>query len=249
MNVEELKGLVHKAEELHRKFEQEFPRLYESENMESLHSLIKLLYSIVEEKLSVASSIHREVAAVGGVIENYAKELQKNEHQMKFRLEEVLSLLPKVDDYESRTRLKTSLSRLVQFHRFYDYTITQSIQKLSSEIEGLVFIGTVSEKEKKPPTSIMEKLRKIDEVEGRLDLLIALTYHLYTHPSWVHKVEDALRRWHSRGLLWVEARNVEKESGVKEAAQILEGLALIGIAEKKYRGGEVVYKLRGFGKD
>ncbi|WP_456396021.1 hypothetical protein [Thermococcus sp.] len=249
MNIEGLKDLVHKAGELHRKFEREFPKLYESDDIESLHSLVRLLYSLAEEKFNLASSIHREVAIIGGTIEHYAKELQKNEHQMKFRLEEVLSLLPRVNDYESRTKLKTSIGRLVQFHRFYDYTVTQSIQGLSSEIEGLIFIGSTGEKEKKPPTSIMEKLRKVEEVDARLSTLIALTYHLYTHPSWVHKVEEALRRWHSRGLLWVEARNVEKESGVRDAAQILEGLALIGIAEKRYRGGEVVYRLRGFGKD
>ncbi|WP_461866213.1 hypothetical protein [Thermococcus sp.] len=246
MNINELKNLVNEIERLHRKFEQEFPKLYESGDVESLQTLIKTLHALAEEKLSIASAIHREVAFIGGDIESYARDLQKNEHQMKFRLEEVLSILAKVDDYESRMRLKTALSRLVHFHRFYDYTITQSIQKLSSEIEGLIFIG---EKEKKLPTSIMEKLRKIEDIEDNLNLLIKLTYHLYTHPSWVHKVEEALRRWHSRGLLWVEARNVEKESGIKEAAQILEGLALIGIIEKRYRGGEVVYKLRGFGKD
>ncbi len=246
MNIEDLKGLVSRIEGLHRKFEQEFPKLYESESIESLQTLIKTLYVIAEEKFNVASSIHKEVAFIGGNIENYARDLQKNEHQMKFRLEEILSIIAEANDYESRMRLKTSLSRLVQFHRFYDYAVTQSIQKLGSEIEGLIFIG---EKEKKLPTSIMEKLRKIEEIEENLNLLITFTYYLYTHPSWVHKVEEALRRWHSRGLLWVEARNVEKESGVKKAPQILEGLALIGVIEKRYRGGEVVYKLRGFGKD
>lgn len=49
----------------------------------------------------------------------------------------------------------------------------------------------------------------------------------------------------------VEARNVEKASGVREAGEILEGLALIGgVIEKKDRGGgESVYRHKAYSQD
>ncbi len=102
------------------------------------------------------------------------------------------------------------------------------------------------EKEKKVPLSIMDKLRKIDRIEDELGIVKRFMLRLYTHPGDVHKVEEALKDWHSRGLLWVEARNVEKLSGVENAGEILEGLTLIGVVEKKMRGGEGVYRHRTF---
>nr|WP_206204965.1 MULTISPECIES: hypothetical protein [unclassified Thermococcus] len=237
---------------LHKDFEKLFLKLYEYANQEDFNAIgeaIIKLHELSEEKFETASQIYKGIAPVGGDLEKAGRELQKNEHQMKFRIEEIITLLGHIkESFSEKLKAKAALQRLFQFHRIYDYSVTQALQKLSTEIDGLIFI---SEKEKKPPTSIIERLKKIEELEEKLSILIAFISHTYSHPSWVHKVEDSLREWHSKGLLWVEPRNVEQNTGIDRAhvAQILEGLTLIGVVEKKRRGGESVYKLRGFGED
>ncbi len=252
MDVEKLKELILRAEDIHKNFEKLFLKLYEytSQNhLEKAEEIILKLHELSEEKFEIASQIYRKTASIGGEIERIGKELQKNEHQMKFRLEEIMGLIGHAkESFSEKLKTKAALQRLFQFHRIYDYSVTQSLQRLSAEIEGLILI---SEKEKKPPTSIIERLKKIEELEERLTTLTNLAFHLYSHPSWVYKIEESLKEWHSKGLLWVEPRNVEQNTGIdrEHAAQILDGLTLIGIVEKRKRGGESVYKLRSFGED
>lgn len=245
MNVEEIKAQLSHLEALHSAFERQFSGIYEEREREALLERVKTLYTISREKLEIASAVYREMAQFGGVVEEQAKELYRNEYQMKFRLEEILSLLGREHDYEARIRLETALDRLVQFHRVYDYAVRKVLGEILREVEGLSLLAG-GEKEKKVPAGIMEELRKIKVIEGELETLKAFLFRLYSHPGDVHKVEEALRDWHSRGLLWVEARNVEKLSGVREAGEILEGLTLIGVVEKKMRGGESVYRHRSF---
>ena len=252
MDVEKIREVVKKAELLHKEFQKTFLRAYSlSSNwdFDELRGLLLTLHEVIEKKFDVASEIVSLSSLIRGRFEVFAKELQKNEHQMKFRVEELLPLVenPKIS-FSERARINASLQRLLQFYRIYDYSITQAIQKLTGELEGLIFI---SEERKLPPTNILNKMQKIEMLENTIDTLISFVYYLYYYPSWVHKVEEALRDWHSKGLLWVEVRNVEKNSGVERthAARILEGLMLIGVVEKRERGGEYVYKLRGFGED
>ncbi|AIF69617.1 hypothetical protein PAP_06085 [Palaeococcus pacificus DY20341] len=252
MEIGEFRELISKADELHQNFGKKFAKLFEPgivSHVEDLRGILHELYSLAEEKFNISSQIYKAAFIYG--LENEAKELQKNEHQMKFRLEEVLAALTSaLESYSERTKLNSTLQRLLQFYRVYDYSAHRALQALSAEVEGLTLIGR-SEKEKKLPGGILERINKISKLEEDFNTLLRFTYHLYTHPSWVHKVEEALREWHSMGLLWVEARNVEKKSGVERdsASEILEGLMLIGLVEKKMRGGESVYKLRGFGED
>lgn len=248
MNVEELGGKLSRLEALHAEFERQFPSIYEEKDYVALLERIKGLYALSREKREIASALYRELAYIGGNAEELAKEIHRNEHQMKFRLEEVLSLLAKTTDYDARLRLNTVLDRLVQFHRIYDYAVSKALQELATEVEGLTLL-TEGEKEKKVPMSIMDKLRKIEELEVELGVMRRFIFRLYYHPGDVHKVEEALKDWHLRGLLWVEARNVEKLSGVVNAGEILEGLTLMGIVEKKMRGGESVYRHRSFSSD
>jgi len=252
VDTNKIRELVKEAEVLHKEFQKGFLRVYSlssSWEFEELKDLLSELYGIIERKFDIASQIGRASSLLGGDFERLAKELQKNEHQMKFRLEELLLLVenPKMS-FTEKAKINASLQRLLQFYRVYDYSITQTIQKLTGELEGLIFI---SEERKLPPANIVDKIKKIENLDEKLELLISFIYYLYTNPSWVHKVEEALRDWHSKGLLWVEVRNVEKNSGVERehAAKILEGLTLIGVVEKRERGGEYVYKLRGFGED
>ncbi|WP_209475572.1 hypothetical protein [Thermococcus stetteri] len=243
MDVEELKARLDDFEGLHSSFEEVFSRLYEPSG--ELSNVVRDLHSLSSKKLELASQVYKELSAVGGRVEELAKELYKNEHQMKFRLEEVMSLLGR-EDYEGRARLKAALDRLVQFHRLYDYAVRKALSELSAEVEGLSLLG---ENQKKVPVSILEELRKTKEIAAQLETLKKFLYRLYVHPSDVHRVEQALREWHAKGLLWVEARNVEKASGVREAGEILEGLALIGVVEKKDRGGESVYRHKAYSQD
>ncbi|WP_258083708.1 hypothetical protein [Thermococcus thermotolerans] len=245
MNVEEVKAQLSRLESLHSAFERQFSAIYEERDGEALLEMVKSLYNISREKLEIASSLYREMGSFGGRVEEQAKELYRNEHQMKFRLEEMLSLLVKGHDYEAKIKLSTALDRLVQFHRVYDYAVRKALGEMLREVEGLSLLAG-GEKEKKVPVGIMEELRKIKKLESELETLKVFLFRLYTHPGDVHKVEEALRDWHSRGLLWVEARNVEKLSGVENAGAILEGLTLIGVVEKKMRGGEGVYRHRSF---
>lgn len=252
VDTNKIRELVKEAEVLHKEFQKDFLRVYSlssSWEFEELKDLLSELYGIIERKFDIASQIGKASSLLGGDFERLAKELQKNEHQMKFRLEELLLLVenPKMS-FTEKAKINASLQRLLQFYRVYDYSITQTIQKLTGELEGLIFI---SEERKLPPANIVDKIKKIENLDEKLELLISFIYYLYTNPSWVHKVEEALRDWHSKGLLWVEVRNVEKNSGVERehAAKILEGLTLIGVVEKRERGGEYVYKLRGFGED
>ena len=243
MEVDALRSLLLELEKLHSRFESEFSRLYDENNVESLEERLRSLQGLSLEKLEKASSLYRELAKFGGRLEELSKELYKNEHQMKFRIEEVISHL-RGDDFSGRARLKASLDRLVQFHRLYDYAVRKAIGELSGEVEGLALLG---ENHKKVPVGIMEEIHKTRLIEERLETLVRFVYRLYAHPSDVHRVERALMEWHSKGLLWVEARNVEKLSGVRDAGEILEGLTLIGVVEKKMRGGEGVYKHRAYG--
>jgi hypothetical protein len=245
MNVEEVKDRLSHLESLHSTFERQFPAIYEERDGEALLEKMKALYNISREKLDIASSLYREMGSFGGHMEEQAKELYRNEYQMKFRLEEILSLLAKEHDYDTRIKLSTALDRLVQFHRVYDYAVRKALGEMLREVEGLSLLAG-GENEKKVPVGIMEELRKVKKLEAELETLKVFLLRLYTHPGDVHKVEDALRDWHSRGLLWVEARNVEKLSGVEDAEGILEGLTLIGVVEKKMRGGEGVYRHRSF---
>ncbi|AFL95517.1 hypothetical protein CL1_1318 [Thermococcus cleftensis] len=244
MNIEEIKAQLSRLESLHSAFEARFPALYSEKDRESLLETIKALHAVSREKLEVSSSLYREMSGIGSHAEAQAKELYRNEHQMKFRLEELLSLLSR-DDYDARMKLETTMERLVQFHRVYDYAVRKALGELMGEVEGMALLAE-GEKEKKVPAGIMEELRKIKTLEAELDTLKRFLLRLYLHPGDVHKVEEALRDWHSRGLLWVEARNVEKLSGVENAGEILEGLALIGVVEKKMRGGEGVYRHRSY---
>ena len=244
MNVEEIKARLSRLESLHSDFEAKFPVLYSERDRESLLETVKALHTISREKLEISSAVYREMAGAGGYAEAQAKELYRNEHQMKFRLEELLSLLSK-EDYDAKLKLSTAMDRLAQFHRVYDYAVRKALGELAKEVEGLELLAG-GEKEKKVPVGIMEELRKIKTLEGELETLRRFLFRLYTHPGDVHRVEEALRDWHSRGLLWVEARNVEKLSGVENAEEILEGLTLIGVVEKKMRGGEGVYRHRSY---
>lgn len=249
MKSEKVRELIERLESFHREFESRFPELYEEKSIEGLYEILKGLYSIVGEKMDIAGDLYREMASLGGEVENTLKELQKTEHQMKFRLEELMTLLSKPLDYSERARLKLLLDRLVHFHRMYDYTLSKTLQVLTKEVEGLEFMekmGIESENQKKAPASIMERLEKISEIEEKLEKLLRFTGRLYSHPGDVHKVEEGLKSWHRMGLLWVEARNVEKISGVKNPEEILEGLTLIGVVERKRRGGESVYRHRSF---
>ncbi|WP_010479208.1 hypothetical protein [Thermococcus zilligii] len=252
MKVERVREVMNRIEGLHREFESKFSLLYEENSYEELYELVRGLYSLVSEKMDLVGELYREMVPLGEEVEPVAKELQKSEHQMKFRLEEVIALLSKPDAYSERTKLKAALERLVQFHRIYDYTVRRALQIMGKEVESLEFverIGGESENQKKPPTSIIRKLEQIDDLDKKLQSLVRFTYRLYAHPADVHKVEDALKTWHRMGLLWVEERNVEKLSGVKNAGEILEGLALIGVVERKERGGESVYRHRSFSSD
>jgi hypothetical protein len=243
MNVEEIKARLSKLESLHSAFEEKFAVLYAERDRESLLETVRALHTISREKLEIASSLYREIGG-SSYAEAQAKELYRNEHQMKFRLEELLSLLSK-EDYDAKLKLSTAMDRLAQFHRVYDYAVRKALSELGKEVEGLELLAG-DENEKKVPVGIMEELRKIKTLEAELDTLKRFLLRLYTHPGDVHKVEEALRDWHSRGLLWVEARNVEKLSGVENAEEILEGLTLIGVVEKKMRGGEGVYRHRSY---
>lgn len=246
MNVEEIKARLSRLESLHSAFEEKFPLLYGGNDGEGLVEVLRELYSISREKLELSSALYREM--VGSTYaENQAKELYRNEHQMKFRIEELISLLAK-GDYDAKLKLSTAMDRLAQFHRVYDYAVRKALGELVREVEGLELLAG-GENQKKVPVGIMEELRKIKTLEAELETLKAFLFRLYAHPGDVHKVEDALRDWHSRGLLWVEARNVEKLSGVETAGEILEGLALIGVVEKKMRGGEGVYRHRSYSPD
>ena len=252
VDMEKIREVVKKAETLHKEFQKVFLGLYSlSSNwsFEELRDVLSSLYSVIERKFDTASEMVSLASLVGGDFEVFARELQKNEHQMKFRVEELFSLVenPKIS-FSERSKVNASLQRLLQFYRIYDYSITQSIQKLNGELEGLIFI---SEERKLPPANILNKMQKIEILEKTVANLVSFVYYLHYHPSWVHKVEEALRDWHSKGLLWVEVRNIEKNSGVERghATKILEGLMLIGVVEKRERGGEYVYKLRGFGED
>ncbi len=246
MNVEEIKARLSRLESLHSAFEEKFPLLYGGNDGEGLVEVLRELYSISREKLELSSALYREM--VGSTYaENQAKELYRNEHQMKFRIEELISLLAK-GDYDAKLKLSTAMDRLAQFHRVYDYAVRKALGELAREVEGLELLAG-GENQKKVPVGIMEELRKIKTLEAELETLKAFLFRLYAHPGDVHKVEDALRDWHSRGLLWVEARNVEKLSGVETAGEILEGLALIGVVEKKMRGGEGVYRHRSYSPD
>ncbi len=243
MDVEELRRNLAELEALHSSFESSFSKIYDEMTSEELEGLIRELHRISSRKLELSSVIYKELSKFGGRLEELAKELYRNEHQMKFRLEELLSLLAR-DDYPSRTRFKASFDRLVQFHRLYDYAVRKAISELGGEVEGLSFL---SENHKKVPVSILEEIRKTRALEEKLESLVKFVYRLYAHPSDVYRVEHALMEWHAKGLLWVEARNVEKLSGVRDAEEILEGLALIGVVEKKRRGGESVYRHRAYG--
>ncbi|WP_297065756.1 hypothetical protein [Thermococcus sp.] len=244
MEVDALRSLLLEIEKLHSRFESEFSRLYDENNVESLEERLRSLRELSLKKLEKASSLYRELAKFGGRLEELSKELYKNEHQMKFRIEEVISHMRREEDFSGRVKLKASLDRLIQFHRLYDYAVRKAMGELSGEVEGLAFLG---ENHKKVPVGIMEEIYKTRLMEERLETLVRFIYRLYTHPSDVHRVERALMEWHSKGLLWVEARNVEKLSGVRDAEEILEGLTLIGVVEKKMRGGEGVYKHRAYG--
>ncbi len=246
MNVEEIKARLSRLESLHSAFEEKFPLLYGGNDGEGLVEVLRELYSISREKLELSSALYREM--VGSTYtENQAKELYRNEHQMKFRIEELISLLAK-GDYDAKLKLSTAMDRLAQFHRVYDYAVRKALGELVREVEGLELLAG-GENQKKVPVGIMEELRKIKTLEAELETIKRFLFRLYAHPGDVHKVEDALRDWHSRGLLWVEARNVEKLSGVETAGEILEGLALIGVVEKKMRGGEGVYRHRSYSPD
>ncbi|ASJ02151.1 hypothetical protein A3L09_02140 [Thermococcus profundus] len=249
MRADRVREIVEKIESLHREFESRFPLLYEEKSYEGLYDAVKRLYAITSEKMDLAGELYREITPIGGEVESTAKELQRSEHQMKFRLEEIMTILSKPEGYSERTRLKAALERLVHFHRIHDYTVRQALQVIGREIESLEFIermGVESENQKKAPASIIERLKRIDEIEETLTKTLAFMRRLYLHPGDVHKVEEALISWHRMGLLWVEARNVEKMSGVKSADEILEGLTLIGVVERKERGGESVYRHRSF---
>ncbi|HDZ35862.1 MAG TPA: hypothetical protein ENH81_02970 [Thermococcus sp.] len=244
MNVEEIKSRLSRLESLHSAFEGKFPAIYSEKDKAALMEAVKSLYDISVEKLEVAAALYREVNGIGGYVEVQAKELYRNEHQMKFRLEEIISLLSR-DDYDSRVRLESAMERLVQFHRVYDYAVRKALGELTSKVEGMALLAK-GEKEKKVPLDILEELGKVKALEAELGALKRFLFRLYTHPGDVHKIEDALRDWHSRGLLWVEARNVEKVSGVADASEILEALTLIGVVEKRMRGGESVYRHRSY---
>jgi len=248
MNVDEINSKLSRLEELHADFERGFPGLYEEVDRETLFERVKRLYALSREKLEIATSLYRELASIGGRTEEMAKELYRNEHQMKFRLEELLSVLARDGDYEARVKLRSSLERLVQFHRVYDYAVRKALSELGSEVEGLSLVAG-AENKKKVPSGIMDKLAKVEELERELTAMRRFLFRLYTHPGDLHKVEEALKAWHAQGLLWVEARNVEKLSGVQNADEILEGLTLIGVVEKRMRGGEGVYRHRGFSSD
>jgi hypothetical protein len=251
VDINKIRDLVKEAQALHKEFQKGFLRVYSlssSGDFGELREVLSELYGIIDKKFDVASQIGKASSLLGGDFEGFVKELQKNEHQMKFLLEELLLLVetPKMS-FTEKAKINASLQRLLQFYRVYDYSITRAIQKLTGDIEGLIFI---SEEGKLPPANIADKIKKIENLDKKLELLISFIYYLYTRPSWVHKVEEALRDWHSKGLMWVEVRNVENNSGVERehVAKILEGLTLIGVVEKRERGGEYVYKLRGFGE-
>lgn len=248
MKVQEIKSRISRLEKLHSDFEKTFPGLYGETEREALFTKLKGLHAISQEKLEISTELYKELSQMGGRIGELAKDLYKNEHQMKFRLEELMSALVQELDYEARLKVKGLLDRLIQFHRVYDYGVRKALSTLASEVEGLELIAD-AENKKKVPAGILDKLRKIDEIEGELEALRRFVYRLYTHPGDVHKVEWALKTWHSQGLLWVEARNVEKLSGVSGAEEILEGLTLIGVVEKRMRGGEGVYRHRSFSSD
>lgn len=244
MNADELRAILNSLEELHSSFEEVFAGLYDTSGEEP-GEVLKQLHELSSQKLELSTRLYRELAKVGGKAEETSKDLYRNEHQMKYRLEEILGLLGK-NDFQSKARLKNSLERLLQFHRLYDYAVRKDLGELSAEVEGLAFLG---ENHKKVPVSILEEVRRTKRLERRFKRLVTFVGRLYAHPSDVYRVEEALKEWHSRGLLWVEARNVEKASGVKNAEEILEGLTLIGIVEKRMRGGESVYRHRAYGED
>ncbi len=238
--VDAVSSKLSQLEALHRKFESRFPMLYKLSG-EELKNEIANLYDIVSEKLSLAMEVSSALTGIGGSTADKVKGLYRNEHQMKFRLEELLSISME-DFYEGRMKLKTSLDRLVHFHRVYDYTFTTSLRDIKSAVDMLTLVG--EERRGVAPSGILERLEEIDRLKERLDRLVSLMTRLYSHPGDVYKVEDSLIEWHKRGLMWVEARNVEKISGVRDAAEVLEGLTLIGVIERKKRGGESVYRHR-----
>ncbi|WP_373419037.1 hypothetical protein [Pyrococcus yayanosii] len=245
-----MKMLVKRFEDLHRRFEKLFTKLISAEALDEIKVILSDLHSISKEKASVVAQLLAEASKVGGEFETAVRELQKAEHQMKFRIEEALEIVSSIKGFSDRERLKGVLRRMWQFHRVYDYSVSQALAKVVGEVELLELLGD-GEKEKKLPPGILERLNRIEDIERKINILASLAHWLYSNPSLVHKVEDSLKRWHERGLGWVEARNVSADTGIdrETVREILEGLTLIGVVERKERGGEGVYKLRSSGED
>jgi len=241
--MNELTEIVSKLDFLHREFEILIPKLYEITDDDKALEIIKELYTLVSQGHELASKVYSEFSRIGGEAFELAKELYRMEHQMKYRLESLIALHSKGE----RFRFFQSIESLLQFNRIYDYTVEKTLKELALEAETLSLLS--NEKKKKVPRGIVEKVAEIDELGGELRTLLTFLGRMYTSPSDVYRVEDALKEWHKAGLLWVEARNIEKSSGVRNVCEILEGLALIGVVDKSTRGGESVYRHRNFRKD
>lgn len=224
-----------KVRDLHRSFEDLIPHIAEG----SKEATIKA-YQTLNEEIREISEILDEAFTIGREFEGSAKETIRVLMQMKGILEDVLSNL------DDRGKLEFHVKKLLSFNRSFDYIVTENLNTLITYAE---FVEIV--KEGKIPSSVLDKISEVERFAHKLDALIKFLRLLYDKPSDIFKVEFSLRKANESGMRWVDEWYLQKDTGLSgdEIRDILDSLTLIGVVERKERGGGSVYRVRDIGED
>lgn len=219
----------------HRDFENLIPEIAKGSR-----DAISKAYVLINNEIRDISEILDEAFKIGREFKETTEETMKLIIQMKGILDEVLINFNDVD------KLRFSLRKLLNFNRSFDYIITENLSTLITyaEFAEIIEKGAV-------PSSILDKINKIEEFTKQVNTLIKFLKMLYDKPSDIFKVEFSIRKANQMGMKWVNIWYLERETGLNgdEIREILEALTLIGVTERAERGGESVYRIRDLGED
>ncbi|AEC51564.1 hypothetical protein PNA2_0648 [Pyrococcus sp. NA2] len=224
-----------KVRDLHRKFESLIPEI----SNYSKESIFRA-YELINEEIKELSEILDEGFKVGREFERIIQETFRLMLQMKGLVEEALA---NIDD---RRKLEFPVRKILNFNRNFDFIVTENVNSLITYAEFMEILETGN-----IPSSLLDKINAIENFEERVNVLINFLRLLYNRPSDVFRVEFSLRMANQQGMRWVDVWYLKKETGLKEdeIREILDALTLIGVTEKRERGGESVYRVRDIRED
>ena len=244
--TEEIMNKVEDFQDRHNDIKEKIRSLDTSNGKNKVFNNLKDIHDLISEILEFYDELDNQASAAGLKI---PKSMRKDIHNMRHQINNSKELYMKSINQRSRSKLnkaQNSVKRVKKTLRTYEYRVDNNISSIKRKIRDLESANSLKEER-----SIMNKIKKIEELEREVKNLKSLVYHMYVSESSAKKIHKQLIDLHENGMKWVEARQIAEyfDANHNDVEKVLNGLYNIGLLNKKIRGGTNVYRDKTKSKD